>query len=387
VIHKILVIGGGRFQLPGIHQIKNRGHQAVVVDGTPNLSTQKVADEYIVLDVKDSEEVLRVAKEQSVTAILSFATEASLKTCNFVGDKLNLPTIGDKEVCFSLSKIAQRQYAEASGFSLPEREIISTTANLTLDLPIVIKPHDAAGGRGVSIVKNTKSLEAAINYALSVSSSSYVIAEQFIEGTEITIEGVIINGHHIALAISEKSKFSDNLTIAENIFYSYKAREKHYFNVASKLVRMLGSFQSIFCPTHTELILSPNGHYYFIESSMRGGGYNIFTQAVPVVSGFDIVNAAIDYALGIKVPPPLETFENACLIRYLRTKPGVVKIVDFPNSLPVNTALDIFCRVGETIGKFKDDSSRTGTLTVWRPNDEEVMEVVQKLMSAIRVKT
>jgi len=194
---KILIMGAGISQAPTMRACKKLGVFSVVVDGSPNAHFIHEADKFILCDIKDHEAVLKIAEQEKVDGIVCPGTDFPYVAA-YVAHKLNLPGINPSVALMCQNKYEQRKVLKQGGFFVPpfvsikNKEEISAVE--TLNLPIVIKPVDSMAARGSRVVHNYKELFAAYIEAVSFSRSKEVIAEEFVEGMEFSIDSLSFVG-------------------------------------------------------------------------------------------------------------------------------------------------------------------------------------------------
>lgn len=168
---KILVIGAGIGQLDAIKRAKDLGYYVLASDGSPNAVGLKVAHVSHIIDVKNVEENLALARQENVNGVISYATDASLPTVLAVRETLGLPGLGRTPMEISLDKSKQRMIFQRANVPQPDFEIVENLVNLKsatkkIGFPIVIKPVDNSGSRGVTLVESGETLSCAYETAM-----------------------------------------------------------------------------------------------------------------------------------------------------------------------------------------------------------------------------
>jgi len=188
---KIMFIGAGKYQVAGIQKAKETGLFVIATDGNPDAPGLKIADSSYVIDVRDQDANLKVAREHSIDAVLSVASDVSLKAVAEISQKLNLPGIKPDVAECSTDKELMRSAFRNEGVPSPESYRVSSYEDLLkkatkIGYPVVIKPADNAGSRGVKMVTQKTELKEAYENALKNSRKGKVLVEEFMEGVEIS---------------------------------------------------------------------------------------------------------------------------------------------------------------------------------------------------------
>ncbi|HMB20701.1 MAG TPA: ATP-grasp domain-containing protein, partial [Spirochaetota bacterium] len=198
----IMIIGGGLLQVPAIQEAKKMGLQVIVTDYNPNAQGMRYADIPIVMSTRDIEGSVRVARAQNditpISAVLTVGTDASM-TVAAVANSLSLPGIKFEDAEAATNKIKMRTRFREHGVPSPDFFPVWSLSDAkkafeTLALPVVLKPSDNMGARGVMRIDNKNQLGDAFSFAKNASPSGELIMEEFMEGPELSIDAVIYNG-------------------------------------------------------------------------------------------------------------------------------------------------------------------------------------------------
>ena len=184
---KLLLLGGLRYLLPVIKVAHNLGYYVITCDYLPSNIAHQYADEYHNVSIIDKEAVLTLAKELQIDGIMSFAVDPGVMTAAYVQEQLGLPACGPYEsVCILQNKDKFRAFLSEHSFSVPWAFGFSSIEDALLKsdvftYPLIVKPTDSAGSKGVTRVDFSTELEYALHEAFLHSMSRRVIVEEFIE--------------------------------------------------------------------------------------------------------------------------------------------------------------------------------------------------------------
>lgn len=190
---KIMLLGGISYLLPVIKIAHECGYYVITADYLPNNIAHKFSDEYVNVNIIDKDTVLSIAQEKMIDGILSFAVDPGVVTAAYVAEKMNLPFPCSYEVaCILQDKSKFREFLSKNGFNSPWMRSYSRIEEAiaeseTFVYPLIVKPVDSAGSKGVSKVRNLEDLETAIIGALSESHCGRFIIEEFIEKKDIQL--------------------------------------------------------------------------------------------------------------------------------------------------------------------------------------------------------
>lgn len=307
---KALVLCGGVPQIAAIKDLKSRGIKTLLADMNENVAAREYSDEFYKVSVLDVDGVRNLASEQKVDFIISVCADQVLQVAAQVSEELGLPCYIDYETAQNVSKKSYMKKVfwdndiPTSKFVIMDEFDEEKIKNLSY--PIIVKPVDAYSSRGVTKVTNIDDLIKAFDKAKSISRTSGVIVEEFVEGEEVTVDVYVEDGiaHILCLTnlykIGEDGKFIINRShipaiISEDI-------KQQIAETAQKIAKAFGLKN---CPMLIQLI-SDGKKISVVEFCARTGGGIKFLM-IKKNSGFDVVKAVVDLAMGLK--PHVEKFE------------------------------------------------------------------------------
>jgi biotin carboxylase len=202
----LLILGSGISQAPTIRAAKKLGITSIVLDGSSAAAFKNEADKFIVCDIKNHEAVLEIVKKEKINGIVCPGTDFSY-TAAYVAEKLGLPGISPAVALMCQNKYEQRQVLKKAGFFVPNYVLIRGNDFYKLDqlqLPIVIKPVDSMAARGIRVTHNYIETYSAIDEAMKFSRTRQVIAEEFVEGMEFSIDALVFNNEVFIVGFADR---------------------------------------------------------------------------------------------------------------------------------------------------------------------------------------
>ena len=382
-----LVVAAGHFQLPLIHAIKARGFSVAVIDGDPDAPGFKFADTYEVLDIADQNKVIEYARRVNPIAIASIVSEIAVASVAAAVTALNLPGISVETAEKCTDKFKMRSAFVASDLPSPRFLIASSlkaakSAVLEIGTPVVIKPVDSSGSRGVMRVDKIEELDFAYQAARSNSRSKRVIIESFLEGPEFTVETITVDGSTFALGFSKKQRIPFPHCVSVELLYFNYLEQNFGDKIVNLVIAAINSVGLKNGPAHTEIILTNTGPV-IVEIAARGGGYEIFTKIVPKISGVDTVDIVIELALGLK--PSISSIDSRCAILkfFDSNKRGIIQSVEgieAANVIDGVIGLEIDSTIiGKTFNGITRDGERLGYMIALGDNVTEVLAAVSEV--------
>ncbi len=304
---KILLLGGSRYLIPVIESIHKLGYYAVTCDYIPDNVAHKYSDEYYNISIVDKKAILKLARDLKVSGIMSFATDPGVITAAYVAQELGLPSCGPYDsVCILQNKDLFRKFLTENGFAVPHAKGYASAEDALKDLdwynrPVIVKPVDCAGSKGITRVNNYKHLKESIQYALYFSRSKRFIIEDFIikEGFSSDTDCFTIEGKLKFVSFSNQmfdEKAKNPFTPAAYSWPSVMAKEYQdkLENELSRLLNLLGMQTSIF---NIETCVGSDGKAYIMEVAPRGGG-NRLAEILRYATGVDLITNAVRASVG-----------------------------------------------------------------------------------------
>lgn len=384
-----VAVTAGRWQQACILKAKEMGYKVIAIDSDPNAMGFKYADATIVCDL-DDERALEKLSYFNIVGCLSYCSDAGMQLMGRINEYFHLKG-ARLETCINLTnKVAQRTIWRKNNLPSPNFIVLhsgsfNTSALEGLSYPVVLKPADSAGSRGVYIISSKSELNSDhIQNALNFSKSKTVIIEEFITGNEYTAEVVIIEGKLSVFTFTKKKKLPEsNYTVAYEL-------ETVYFdkNLASKITSILqssyltlGYFSGI---GHAEFIVDENENVTVIEVAGRGGGFLLFEEFVPVVTGCDATKLAIELAVCGRA----HISDNRALhaiLHFFPNRTGTVKKIQGFALLPVKNECQgsAFVNAGDRLTKANNDGARMGYIICQGTSIENARQTLSEYASKI----
>jgi biotin carboxylase len=389
---KLLVIGAGLAQEDAIRRAREIGYTVLASDGSPDAVGLRHADRSRVIDVKDVQSNLDWARSEKIDGVISYATDVALPTVLAIRETLGFPGLGRVPMEVSLDKSQQRTRFRKAGLAQPDFEVVDNVrdaklAARTLGFSLVIKPIDNSGSRGVTLLHDGTSLPEAYRIAMQSSAKKLIILEQYIEGTELTVEGISIDGEHHILAISDKFKPEGSYRVATQLAYPAAITSLQEKQVVTLIRGALDAAEVDHTPTHSEVILTPDGPQ-LIEIGCRGGGFYVFTRVVEAASGYDIVGNWTRICAG-DPPENVRVVKKGVVLRFYAAVPGKLVGVEGLEKAQSYEGVEtgLFLKPGDAVPELKTDGSRTGWMIVRGKDRSHAVTQADRVSATVKFNT
>ena len=275
----------------------------------------------------------------------------------------------------------------ANGIPCAKGKVISTEKDASdMVFPVIVKPRDNSGSRGVKLCNNLQELEETIQEALDNSKKDTVLVEEFIEGREFSIEALHYDGKSEVIQFTEKktTPFPYNVELGHIQPANISEEQK---NQIRRIISLIGSALNFeYCPSHTELKINDRG-IFIIETSPRLGGDYITSLLTPLSTGINMEDQLLHIALGEHVDVTIGRIDRAAGVRFFDLPLGVVKSIHLDagkflsNSNIVDFSLDV--KKGDRIKPITSSLNRYGQVIVKEDTFEDVRNMLDEIENEV----
>jgi isopentenyl diphosphate isomerase/L-lactate dehydrogenase-like FMN-dependent dehydrogenase/biotin carboxylase len=393
----ILIIGGGLLQCPIIETARSMKLKTVVADMNLEAPGFEFAHSKITMSTKDIEGMVREAKKfaetEPIHAVITAGTDASM-TVAAVANALNLPGIRFKDAEAASNKIKMRKRLKEFNVPIPEFAAIwniqdARDALEFLKFPLVMKPADNMGARGVIKVSNREELHAAFKHAKKYSPTGEMILEEYMEGPEVSVDAITWNGnfHITGLAdrIIEREPYFIEVghTMPSSLPQEVqKEIERIMFMGMKALGITIGAGKGDIKVTPTGVKVGE------IAARLSGGFMSAYTY--PLSCGVNLNRAAILIALGEEPDDLTEKWKKVSIERSILASPGkLVSISGVEEARAFEGVSEVFIqnKVGDIISDPTNNIEKSGHFIITTPSLKECEEIFEKIKNVVRFET
>ena len=306
---KILLLGGSAQQVVAIKTAKKLGYYTVLCDFLTDNPGQYVADKFYLVSTTDKKAVLKVAKEEKVDGVLAYASDPAAPTAAYVAEYMGLPTNPYEAVQILSEKHLFRKYLEEHNFETPKsiafhaKEYSLQTEELIskLTFPVLVKPVDSSGSKGITMLESVRELDNAIKYAEGFSRNKILQIEEYLtKDHEYLVGGdiFVLDGKIVFWGLLNCHRDSRvNALVPVGKSYPLNLDENRKQLIRNELQRLISSLKISFGAFNIELIITKEEKLYFIEVGPRNGG-NMIPDLLSYISGKNMIQASIKGAMG-----------------------------------------------------------------------------------------
>lgn len=394
---KLLLLGGSRYLLPVIKEAKALGLYTITCDYLPDNIAHSYSDEYRNVSIIEKDKVLELAKELKVDGIMSFACDPGVTTAAYVAEKLGLPGCGPYESVEILqNKNRFRKFLKDNGFTVPDfrdytdvETAVSQAKNF--NYPVIVKPVDSAGSKGVSRVDCHDDFESAAVYAMENSIHGGIIVEDFIlqQGFSSDSDCFSVDGELRFCSFNSQyfDKNADNPYTPAGFTWPSSMSEAHMAELKAELQRLLKLLNMKTSVYNVECREGTDGKAYIMEVSPRGGG-NRLCEMLNYVTGQNLIRNAVKAAVGMPLETLAEPEYNGSWAQVVlhSSKTGKFRGLSIaPELLPYVVEKDLWFNDGDEVEEFTGANKTIGTLVMNFSSREERDRCMADLDSWLKV--
>ena len=316
---KLAIIGASYLQVPLINKAKELGYETHVFAWAAGDVGEALADYFYPISIVEKEAILEKCKKIQPDGICTIASDLATVAVNYVATELGLPGNTMETMLKSTNKWEMRKTFAENGDPSPKSVCVSSfeeCKNMNFEFPVIVKPTDRSGSRGVTKVESMDGLKSAIDTALECGFEKAVVVEEYASGLEYSVECITYNGQHHLLAITRKYTTEAPNFIEVGHLEPAPLSEEMASKVRDVVFHALDSLGVKNSASHSELKIDSNGRIRIIEIGARMGGDCIGSSLVELSTGIDFVKAVIDVAVG-KEPEVQKTKNGYAIIRYI----------------------------------------------------------------------
>lgn len=394
---KILLLGGSMQQIPSILKSKELGYYTITCDYLPDNPGHKLADEYHNVSTTDMDAVLKLAEEQRIDGIVAYASDPAAPTAAYVSEKMGLPGNPYESVKILTQKDLFREFLAQNGFNTPKAAGYDSFEQAEAEIdsfkfPVMVKPVDSSGSKGVVKISSKIALKAAVVEALFYSRRKRFIVEEFIvkKGYQVSGDGFSVDGKLVFTSYGNElySGKGTREYVALGEFWPTELTPDQKNKVDNELQRLITALGMKTSAYNIEVILDKDDNVYVLELGPRNGGSYI-PQLIKYATGVDLVEYTLRAAVGedcseLHMAKTKGFWSNYMI---LSTVSGKFKEIWFEDNFKKNNLLENHCtyKPGDEVTAYKNTTHSLGTILFKTESLSEMIEITENIEKYYKV--
>jgi len=296
---KLAVIGASYLQIPLVLKAKDMGIETHCFAWEDGAVCKEIADFFYPVSILEKEKILDICRQVHIDGITTIASDAAVPTVSFVAGNMGLKGNSfDDSLAATDKYLMRKRFAE---FSVSSPQFIIATDNYSTKdfrFPVIVKPTDRSGSRGVKKIESPDGLQDAVLRAQKESFTHQAIIEEYITGSEVSVESISWKGKHYILAITDKVTTGEPYFVELEHHQPSNLPEDIQQKIKSETLKALVALNVKYGASHSEFKITKEGEVFAIEVGARMGGDFIGSDLVYLSTGYDFVKGVIDISLG-----------------------------------------------------------------------------------------
>lgn len=396
------MLGGSLYQTFAIKEATRLGYYVITADYLPSNPGHKYADEYHNVSTTDKEAVLKLAKELNVDGVVAYASDPAAPTAAYVCEQLGLPTSPYKSVEILSNKDLFRQFLQENGFNCPKAMGFTTYEDALnhidkFTLPVMVKPVDSSGSKGINKMTDKSQLKAFVEDALHYSRGKRFLIEEFIvkRGHQISGDAFSVDGklvfHCLGNEFYDPNCDKDFAPLGE--CWPFQMDHKYIEDLEEQLQRVMSLLDMKSNAYNVEAIVGEDDRVYLLELGARSGG-SLIPQVTECATGVNMVTWVIQAAAGDPIDlsvlegrkeMPIKGYWSNYMVHSDKT--GKFQSISFNPDFEKNHLVDFVndLKVGDDVHRFRDAQDCIGEFILKYESMDQMFEVIKNIESKINI--
>ena len=385
---KVLFLGGGASQIGVLKTAKRLGHTVVVCDFSPEALGVSFADEFYRVSTTNTEAGVQVARDTGCDAVVAYATDPAALSAAEIAKQLGLPGNKPEAVGVLTHKNKYRRFLWENGFNTPA--FYAPDDKKEHRFPVVVKPTDMSGSKGVTIVRAEEDMPEAISLAKKFARSGEVLVESFVRraGYQVAGDGFVVNGRLVFRCFANEHFDSSEAIVPIGESFPSVLSEGTQQSIHNEVQRAIDAIGLENGAINLDVLLDKEGRIYLMEIGPRAGGC-LIPEVIKYATGVDEAAYVIKAALGEDCSDlrmaPVKGFWASYMIH--STTHGSFDHLYVASALKNNVVdFNMFVEKGATVSPYTHSGCAIGTAILQFDSKEEMlykMDNMQYLLQTV----
>lgn len=394
---KLLMLGGSQSQIPAIKKARELGHYVITCDYLEDNPGHQFSNEYYNVSITDKDAVLELAKKLKVDGIVCYVADSGAETVAYVAEKLGLPSYSTKSIDILTNKDKFRLFQQENGFNIPRAKGYSSYEEAKDDfynfkMPVMIKPVDSSGSKGISKIDNIEQLKDKVANAMNHSRTKRFIIEEYIEnyGPHVGGDGFCVNSKLVFRCFSNEYFSTNRLNPFVSILatWPYVMPERIQNKIHDEIQRVLSLLNMQTGALNFDIRVDAEENVYIIEMAPRNGG-DLNPNAIKYATGVDLIEYTIKAALGEDCSGLKMIHPKGYWATYVLDSPnnGVLKAIEIEEEFRKNNIVkfDAVVNKGERIYALSGSHEKIGIMILKFASLNEMENKIDNIGDLVKV--
>ena len=394
-MEKILLLGGSSQQIVAIETAKRLGLYTVLCDYLPDNPGQYHADKFYLASTTEKEKILKIAQSEGINYIIAYASDPAAPTAAYVAEKMGLPTNPYKSVEILCNKDLFRSFLEQNGFNTPKARGYASKKQAISDIdffsfPVLAKPVDSSGSKGVTVVRGFQDLDSAMDYAFSYSRCHRIIIEEYLEKKHPYLIGgdiFVLEGKIIQWGLMNCHRDSAvNPLVPVGKSFPLILDKQDFENVKDTLQSIVNKLGIQHGAMNVELLVDDKNRVFPIDVGPRSGG-NMIPDLLGMIFHCDVVEMCIRAAMGSKIIIPDDKGESLyATLNVHSAQNGKFDHIEFDDGIAQYIIRkNIYVKPGDEVSFFENSADALGIIFFKFPDKDVMIDMEEHMNEHVRI--
>lgn len=396
---KLLILGGSNVQLNAVKRAKGKGHTVIVSDYYEDAPAKDISDFAEMTSTFDIDNNLRVAEKYKIDGVLTLGTDQPVYTVAKVAEALRLPRFLDVETAKAVTnkkvmkRIFQSNNIPTANFKFISKDFSDVQLE-GLKFPIVVKPLDSQGQRGVYKLDSISEIRAVFDKILSFSRENEILVEEYYQSEEITISGWVHEGNVYVLTVTDRVCYHNYPHIGVCVAHDFPSEflGDYYDEIIQLTHKITAAFDIKEGPIYYQLLIGAEGIKVNEIACRIGGAYE--DEFIPQVTGVDVLDMLIESSVGnaidVSILKDYSLIQNNkhLSVQMIFAERGEVQRLNDMEKLKLQPGViqgKYNIKPGSIIGNIENATARAGYMIVVGENQEELQSNISKAYEEIKI--
>ncbi|EOD00815.1 ATP-grasp domain-containing protein [Caldisalinibacter kiritimatiensis] len=396
---KLLILGGGNNQINAIKRSKEKGITTIVSDYYEDAPGKEISDYGELVSTFDVEGNMKVAKKYDIDGIMTIGTDQPIYTVAKVANELKIPSFLSVDTAKAVTnkrvmkKVFDDNNIPTVNYVLINRNFKESELK-NIKFPVVIKPVDSQGQRGIFKLNSIDEIREKIEDTLSFSREDVVLVEEYYKSEEITVSGWVHEGNTHIILVTDRVTFTSNKHIGICLAHDFPSKflYEYHEDIYDITRQIVEAFKIKEGPIYFQMLIGNEGIKVNEVACRIGGAYE--DQLIPLLTGIDILDMVIDYSLGKKVDcTKLQKYDllknnKKASVQLFFARPGKIKdLSDLTeiNNLPGIVEAKFNFKVGDELKKIVNATARAGYMIIVGKDNETLANNINRAFKHLKI--
>jgi len=387
-MRKLLIFGAGELQESLIQNCRDIGISAIAIDPNPNAYAKDSVDKFFVVNGDDFNQTCKIIEDNKINGIITTATDKPLKMMAKVAAKYNFPFLSESAAEYSTNKYFMKRKFIENNVPCANGNIFTSKfelSNIKFNYPVIIKPTDSSGSRGVYKCNDFNELDNYFDQVKSISSDGNVLVEEYLIGNEISVEGLVYINQLYIIQFTDKIVSLPPYNVEMGHIQPASLTKKLKSKIKLILEKATNALELNNCGFHAELKLTKDGPK-IIEIGARLGGDFISSHLVPLSTGVNMEKCLCSISLGSS--PNINIIKKkVSMIKYFEFKKGIVQAIADLTDLFANKKIKFFkldLEIGKCLNLITDSLNRHGKIIISANSRKEAIFISETITDKLK---